>query len=82
MLPMFDDLELIYTETDSLVYQIKTDDMFKTMHENKEIFDLSDLDITVQIGKKILISNGYNFGTCMVNNLVIYPYKYFQQIFF
>jgi hypothetical protein len=27
----------------------------------QETFDLSDIDITVQMGKKILISNGYNF---------------------
>ncbi|MBP4136755.1 hypothetical protein [Flavobacterium geliluteum] len=28
---------------------------------SQETFDLSDIDITVQMGKKILISNGYNF---------------------
>jgi hypothetical protein len=30
------------TDTDSLCYHIKTEDAYKDMVENKEIFDLSD----------------------------------------
>jgi hypothetical protein len=40
-----DKCELIYTDTDSLVYDIKTDDLYSEMFEMKEYFDLSDVKI-------------------------------------
>ena len=40
-----DKCELIYTDTDSLVYEIKTDDLYSEMFEMKEYFDLSDVKI-------------------------------------
>ena len=33
---------LLFTETDSLVYEIKADDVYEYFHENKNLFDLSD----------------------------------------
>eukprot|EP00760_Papus_ankaliazontas_P009483 PhM_4_TR14086/c5_g1_i4/m.107049 len=43
MQPKYNDkMELIYTDTDSFVFNIETDDLFKDMWENKHLFDLSD----------------------------------------
>lgn len=40
---MFNDVKLIYTDTDSLVLHIKNSgNIYKTMLENKDLFDLSD----------------------------------------
>jgi len=48
--------KLLFTDTDSLCYEIKTEDFYKDMFDNKECFDLSDMpgkfnDIT---NKKVL----------------------------
>ena len=46
MVPKYgDDAELLYTDTDSFVYFIKTDDLYQDMYDNKEFFDLSDVKI-------------------------------------
>ena len=36
-------LQLLFTDTDSLCYEIKTEDFYKNMYENKKLFDLSDM---------------------------------------
>ena len=33
---------LLFTDTDSLVYKIKTDDVYKDFNEDKNLFDLRD----------------------------------------
>jgi hypothetical protein len=35
---------LLFTDTDSLAYHIETEDIYKDMKENKELFDFSDYD--------------------------------------
>jgi len=46
MKPLYGDkIELMYTDTDSFVYFIETDDLYKDMYEHKDIFDLSDVQI-------------------------------------
>jgi hypothetical protein len=37
-----DKAKLLFTDTDSLCYEIETDDIFKDMWEKKELFDFSD----------------------------------------
>lgn len=37
-----DNVKLLFTDTDSLCYHIKTDDFYKDMRDSKELFDLSD----------------------------------------
>ena len=46
MLPYFtkDNLDLLFTDTDSLCYHIKNKDPFKFMINNKDVFDLSNYD--------------------------------------
>ena len=34
--------KLLFTDTDSLVYEIETDDFYKKFDENKNLFDFSD----------------------------------------
>lgn len=41
-----DNIELLMTDTDSLVYKIKTDDFYQDMYKMKEHFDLSEYDET------------------------------------
>jgi len=38
--------ELLFTDTDSLTYHIKTEDLYKDMYDNKELFDFSDYTIS------------------------------------
>ena len=35
-------IKLMFTDTDSLCYEIKTDDVYKDLFEDKELFDNSD----------------------------------------
>ena len=34
--------KLLFTDTDSLVYEIETDDTYEDIYENKNLFDYSD----------------------------------------
>ena len=34
--------KLLFTDTDSLVYEIKTNDVYEDFYEDKELFDFSD----------------------------------------
>ena len=36
------DAKLLFTDTDSVVYEIKTDYVYEDIYENKNLFDLSD----------------------------------------
>ena len=36
------DAKLLFTDTDSLVYEIKTDDVYEQFYKNKNLFDFSD----------------------------------------
>jgi hypothetical protein len=38
-----DNAKLLFTDTDSLCYEIKTNDFYKDMYNSKEMFDLSDM---------------------------------------
>jgi hypothetical protein len=38
--------ELIYTDTDSFVYDVKTEDLYKDMYEDKDKFDLHEVSIS------------------------------------
>ena len=40
-----DNSKLLFTDTDSLTYHIKTDDVYKDFKENKELFDFSDYSL-------------------------------------
>jgi hypothetical protein len=37
--------QLLFTDTDSLCYEIHTDDVYQDMYDNKEYFDLSDMKL-------------------------------------
>ena len=38
--------KLLFTDTDSLCYEIRTKDFYQDMYDNKEMFDLSDVSAT------------------------------------
>ena len=37
-------VKLLFTDTDSLCYEVQTKDVYEDMYENKEMFDLSDVN--------------------------------------
>ena len=41
-----DNSKLIYTDTDSFIYHIKTDDLYQDMFNDKHLFDLSNVKIS------------------------------------
>ena len=45
-------IELLYTDTDSLIYSIETDDIYEDMLKHNELFDLSSYDNKHQISKE------------------------------
>ena len=36
------DAKLLFTDTDSLVYEIKTEDVYEDFYQDKNLFDFSD----------------------------------------
>ena len=36
---------LLFTDTDSLCYEVETEDIYQDMYENRELFDLSDMKL-------------------------------------
>ena len=42
------DAQLLFTDTDSLCYEIKTEDFYKDMYDNKDLFDSSDMKGTME----------------------------------
>ena len=38
----YNDVKLLFTDTDSLCYEIKTDDIYEDMYNDKHLFDFSD----------------------------------------
>jgi len=50
--------ELLYTDTDSLLVEIETDDVYKDIEKNKELYDTSDYpedhELYSNINKKVL----------------------------
>ena len=41
------DIKLMFTDTDRLCYELKTDDVYKDLFQDKELFDNSDYPKTV-----------------------------------
>ena len=43
------DANLLFTDTDSLVYEIKTEDAYESFYEDKNLFDFSDYPLNSKI---------------------------------
>ena len=52
------DANLMLTDTDSLVYEIKTEDVFESFYEDKNLFDFSDYSLNSKfydpVNKKVI----------------------------
>ena len=52
------DANLMLTDTDSLVYEIKTKDVFESFYEDKNLFDFSDYSLNSKfydpVNKKVI----------------------------
>ena len=40
------DVQLLFTDTDSLMYEVKTDDVYQDMVDRSELFDMSNFDVS------------------------------------
>ena len=52
------DAKLMFTDTDSLVYEIKTEDVYEDVYEDKNLFDFSDCPLNSKffdpVNKKVI----------------------------
>ena len=52
------DTKLLFTDTDSLVYEIKTEDVYEDFYQDKNLFDFSDYPLHSKffhpINKKVI----------------------------
>ena len=52
------DANLLLTDTDSLVYEIKTEDVYEDFYKDKKLFDLSDYSLNLKffdpVNKKVI----------------------------
>ena len=42
------DANLLFTDTDSLIYEIKTEDVYEDFYEDKNLFDFSNYSLNLQ----------------------------------
>ena len=49
------DANLLFTDTDSLVYEIKTEDVYEDFYKGKNFFDFSDYPLNYQSSLMLLI---------------------------
>ena len=49
------DANLLFTDTDSLVYEIKTEDVYEDFYKGKNLFDFSDYPLNYQSSLMLLI---------------------------
>src|SRR5207253_3654947 len=66
-----DRARLLFTDTDSLCYELETKNMYKDMYDNKEMFDLSDVKgkYNDNENKKILENLNQNMPIVLLENL-------------
>ena len=43
------DAKLLFTDTDSLVYEVKTEDVYEEFYEDKVLFDFSDYPLRFKV---------------------------------
>ena len=68
------DAKLLFTDTDSLVYEIKTEDVFEDFYEDKKLFDFSDHSLDSKffdpINKKVIGKMKDEFKGKIINEFV------------
>ena len=66
--------DLLFTDTDSLVYEIKTDDVFEDFYGDKNLFDFSDYSVDSKfcdpVNKKLIGKMKYEFRGWTINEFV------------
>ena len=68
------DAELLITDTDSLIYEIKSEDVYKEIFKWKDLFDFSsyskDSKIFDSTNKKVIGKMKYEFGGVIIDEFV------------
>ena len=65
------DAKLLFTDTDSLVYEIKTEDVYEDFYEEKNLFDFSDYPLNLKffdpVNKKVIDKMKDEFKEKIIN---------------
>ena len=68
------DAKLLFTDTDSLVYEIKTEDAYKDFYQDKDLFDFSDYPLDSKffdpVNKKVIGKMKDEFKGRIINQFV------------
>jgi hypothetical protein len=81
------DSNVIYSDTDSLVYNVKHDDVYEWIKNNKQHFDLSDAvrdDMKDNTNKKVLGKFKDELNSCIMTEFLalnpkVYSYNYLDE---
>ena len=78
------DAKLLFTDTDSLVYEIKTEDVYEDLYQGKNLFDFSDypLDLTLYdpVNKKAIGKMKDEFKGRKINEFIGLKSKMYSLI--
>ena len=80
-----DNMKLLFTDTDSLCYEVMTDDLFKDMYEKKQYYDLSDFPkdhfLYDPSNKKVAGKFKEEFNSSIINEFVGLRAKSYSILF-
>ena len=69
----FDD-KLLFTDTDSLVYEIKTEDVYEDFYDDKNLFDFSDYPLNSKffdpVNKKVIDKTKDDFKERIISEFI------------
>ena len=69
----FDD-KLLFTDTDSLVYEIKTEDVYEDFYDDKNLFDFSDYPLSSKffdpVNKKVIDKTKDDFKGRIISEFI------------
>ena len=78
------DANLLFTDTDSLVYEIKTEDAYESFYEDKNLFDFSDYPLNSKffdpVNKKVIGKMKDELKGKFINQFVALNQKYTHQL--
>ena len=78
------DAKLLFTDTDSLVYEVKTEDVYEDFYQDKNLFDFSDYPLNSKffnpINKKVIGKMKDEFKGKKVNESVGLKSKMYSLI--
>ena len=78
------DAKLLFTDTDSLVYEIKTEDVYEDFYQDKNLFDFSDYPLNSKffdpVNKKVIVKMKDEFNGRIISEFVGLKSKMYSLI--